>query len=294
MLPVEQHAGGHGPGKHLEGGGERAGQGRVVEGLGLVLRVHNAQQDKADGKHPGGVAPHKEGALKPAALVHGRAKVHQGEHHQHHAEQQQHQQGDGVLHNHGDLDGGDAEKHQVVGGCAGNTADHRIVDIMPHSRLLKTQEHDNGDDKGQQIAGQIQPRGVFDPAVGQKSGAGGHQQQGQVPGQGVQHHRGHRLPAHGAALVLIPDQAGLQVAGDVLEALNILGPAPLCADLDEEQPAEDSREDSHRGAGHADVGGVGEAQLRHFRAHRGGGAVAAGEAGGQQESEAVVDLREQP
>ena len=34
--------------------------------------------------------------------------------------------------------------------------------------------------------------------------------------------------------------------------------------------------------------------FRHFRAHRGGGAVAAGEAGGQQESEAVVDLREQP
>ena len=164
---------------------------------------------------------------------------------------------------------------------------------MPYSSFLEAQEHSHANEEGQQIAGQVQSYGVLNPPVGQEACAGSYQKQGQMPGQGIQHYGGDGLLTHRAPILLILDQAGLQVSGDVLEALNILGPASLGSDLDKEQPSEDAGQDAHRDAGHPNVSGVSKAQLRHGRSHCSGGAVAAGESGSQQKSKAVVDLREQ-
>ena len=89
MLAVEQHDGTEGPGKQLTERCEDTGEGGIIQGQRFVFRVHNAKQNKADGKHPRGVAEYKQRAFKPASFVHRGAKIQQGNDHHKNAEQKQ-------------------------------------------------------------------------------------------------------------------------------------------------------------------------------------------------------------
>ena len=76
-----------------------------------------------------------------------------------------------------------------------------------------------------------------------------------MPREGIQNHRGGGLLSHGFALVP-RNETGLYIAGNILETLDIFGPSPFGSDLDEKQAAEDTGQNAHGRAGHADVHGI--------------------------------------
>lgn len=292
MLPVQQHDGTGGPGEHLERCRQRSGQGRIIQCLGPVLRIDDAEQDEADGEDAGRIAEHKDRPFKPAALVHGRSEVHERQEDDDEPGQDEEQQRHGIFHDDGDLDGGNAEEHQVIRRRSGQAVDDLRIDIFFHAGLPEDQVQDEGKDEGKQIGRKLDMEASLDELVQHHADAGSSQQDGQMEGNGIEDHGRNGFLADGIAVPFL-DQTGLQVAGNVGKALDVLGPPLLRGQVDEEQSAEDTRQDADGGTGHGDVHAVFEAQFLKDRAHGCCRPVTAGEAGCQAEAEAVADLREQ-
>ena len=292
MLSIEQHHRPEGPGKQLTECGKDTGKRCVIESQGLILRVYDPQKDEADGKHTGGIPEHKERTLKPAALVHGRAEIQQGDDHDENTKQQQHQQRHRILYDDAQVDGGDPEEHQIVCTGAGNAVGKVGVDVLLHTSLFKDRKHDQRHQEGVQVRWAVKVEGVIEKLIEQAAGAGGSEQDGKVPGQRIQdHRRGCCLGQRGA--VLRRDQASLQLAGEIGKVLDVLGPALFGAQLDKKHSTEYTSEDPHSGTGLTDVQGVRKAKIRKAAAHGGCGAVSTGEAGRQQQAKAIIDLRPQ-
>ena len=104
MLAIKQHDGAGAPGVKFTDGSKDAGKRGVVKGQGLVLRIHNAEENETNGKNTGRIAKYEQRPFKPAAFIHSRAEVQQCDHHSKDAEQEQQDQGQGVFNNYTQID----------------------------------------------------------------------------------------------------------------------------------------------------------------------------------------------
>ena len=113
-----------------------------------VFRVNDAQQYKANRKHACGIAEYKNGALKPALIIHKAAERKHNEEHAEPAAKDADQQRARILNNHGHIDLRHPEKYQIIRCRTGNPAGHIPVNIVIYPALTEHQEKKQGKNIG--------------------------------------------------------------------------------------------------------------------------------------------------
>ena len=239
VLAVEQHHGTEGPSEELAESGEDAGKRSVVEGERLVLGIDNAQQDEADRKDASGIAEDEQRALKPAALVHGGAKVHQRDDNDENAEEKQQRQRHGVLDDDAEVDGGNAEEYEIVCAGAGDTACDIGINVVIHMRFFENVEEQQTNQEGIQVGGTVKIELIVEELIEQTARAGGDHKDRKVPRERIKYDRGGRRLTE-LRTVFLGNKTGLQLTGEIAEIADVLCPALFGAELNEEHAAEHS------------------------------------------------------
>ena len=130
VLALHEHNRPEGPGEHFKGRIEGAYNSRIVQGLGLVFRIDNTQEYEADGKDACGIAIDEERPFEPAFVIHLRTDNPEHVRNDEAAEDEQHEQRNGVFYDDVKLDRSNAEEDEIIRCRAGNTADDAVINVV--------------------------------------------------------------------------------------------------------------------------------------------------------------------
>lgn len=260
MLAVKQHHRPERPCEQFAEGCKNTSKRRIIEGERLILGVNDAQQDKSDRKNAGGIAENKQRALKPATLIHCRAKVHQGNDDDENTEQEQHCQRHCILNDDAKIDGCDTEEHKVVRAGSGDTVRNVVINVVIYMGLFENVEEQQPDEEGIQIRGTIKVKLIIEELIEQSPRPSCNHKNCKVPSERIKHDRRSSCLTKFRALFL-GNKAGLQFAGKIAKIADVFGPALFGAEFNEEHAAEHSGKDADRGTCLTDIQRVSEAEI---------------------------------
>ena len=292
VLALHEHNRPEGPGEHFKGRIEGAYNSRIVQGLGLIVRIDNTQEYEADGKDTCRIAIDEEGPFEPAFVVHLRTNNPEHVRNDNHADDEQHEQRNGIFHDNVKLDRGNAEEDEIIRCCAGNTADDAVVNVVVRRCTLQNEEQGDPQEESKEVARQVETCLFIDEVHNEPAGAGARQKQCEVEGQRIQGRRGDSFIPHGLTVVL-RNKAGPQIAGNVREIFNVRRVTFAGSNLSIDEAAENTRQEADCGAGHANVLGIFKAHFCQGRADSSCRAVTTGKARSQKEAEGIVNIREE-
>ena len=189
------------------------------------------------------------------------------------------------------VDRGDAEEYQIIRAGTGDLVVDSGIHVAVDRRLAQKQEKGDGKkisdrkvgNTGEHIRCQHHAVQIVADTCNAEDDA-------QVEAERVQRHGADRLIADGTAGRL-GNQAGLQVAADILEVLDVTGIALFRRPLDKDQAAENAGQNANRRKRHAKVCRFAPAESSKGLANSCRRSVAAAEAGCHQDADPLIQLR---